>query len=118
MASDSHIPKTPETERVASTDDLLFRVSRFDDPDGADTFDAMEWRLAEITHPDDVKPGEPRAYEAEAVWKSGEKREFQSRITIPVDVARKGKTHRARVRVRDKSGRWSHWSKPVELGSR
>ena len=34
-------------------------------------------------------------------------------ITVPAAAAKPGRTYRARVRHKDTSGRWSHWSAPV-----
>ena len=40
---------------------------------------------------------------------------FSSSISIPTVAVRSGRTYRARVRHKDSSGRWSHWSDPVEF---
>ncbi len=53
--------------------------------------------------------------EWEADWESGTRSEFNEKIVVPGGRARVGRTYRARVRHRDASGRWSHWSTPVQF---
>jgi len=36
-------------------------------------------------------------------------------MTIPRGIAEPGHTYRVRVRMKDQTGRWSHWSDPVEF---
>ena len=73
----------------------------------------MEWRIAEIEAPD----GEPRTYEIEARWESGIITGFVATVEPPASATRPDRTYRARVRHRDNTGRWSHWSAPVEFQS-
>lgn len=54
-------------------------------------------------------------YEIDAVWESGELAVFNNTITIPGSVVRPERTYRVRCRMKDNSGRWSHWSNPVEF---
>jgi hypothetical protein len=77
----------------------------------------MQWRVAEIAAPGvpGFLAGDERRYEVEAVWDSGEMDSFVSTMQVPVAVTRPGHTYRARVRHRDDSGRWSHWSAAVEF---
>jgi hypothetical protein len=58
------------------------------------------------------KPGK---YEIDAVWQSGEITEFSSTITIPASVVEPGRTYRVRCRMKDNTGRWSHWSDPNQF---
>ncbi|MCH2060959.1 MAG: lamin tail domain-containing protein [Verrucomicrobiales bacterium] len=53
--------------------------------------------------------------EWDAQWESGEILEFDNRVDIPASVVRAGRLYRARVRHKDNTGRWSHWSSPVEF---
>lgn len=121
IARDPLIPKTPEIQYLGPTgfpgDGLRFRVSPFVDPQGAETFAAVQWRLAEVSpHSVSTSPHRgSRAYEADAVWKSRIVEEFQPTIDFPSDVTTADRTYRARIRMRDSSGRWSHWSRPVEF---
>lgn len=96
-------------------DGLAFTSSAFSDPQGAGTFAAMQWRVGEITDPlaPEYDPAAPRVYEITEVWTSGELPTFNASVTIPGSALRDGHTYRARVRHKDNTGRWSHWSNPV-----
>jgi len=120
-SNDTQIPTRP-TVTFSGTpgfpvNDLRFTSSAFSDPQGAGSFSAMRWRIAEIAAPGVTghTTGDPRKYEVGADWDSGELTSFGATIQIPVAVARAGHTYRARVRHKDSSGRWSHWSQPVEF---
>jgi len=54
-------------------------------------------------------------YEIDAVWESEEMTDFNSSITIPATEVRIGRTYRVRCRMKDTSGRWSHWSVPKQF---
>jgi hypothetical protein len=54
-------------------------------------------------------------YEIDAVWESQEITHFSSDIRIPASAVETGRTYRVRCRMRDTSGRWSHWSEPVQF---
>ena len=54
-------------------------------------------------------------FEWHATWESGELATFQSTIAPPAVATRDGITYRARVRHQDATGRWSHWSDPLEF---
>ncbi len=58
------------------------------------------------------KPGK---YEINAVWQSDEITGFASGITLPASVVKPGRTYRVRCRMKDNTGRWSHWSVPVQF---
>lgn len=98
-------------------DGLSFTSSAFSDPQGAGTFAAMQWRIGEITDPDapEYDPDAPRIYEVTPVWESGRLAAFQPGVAIPVTALRNGHTYRARVRHQDNTGRWGHWSDPIEF---
>lgn len=95
---------------------LIFASSAFSDPQGPGTFAALEWRLAEIYAPG--IPGyltnTPYKYEVETVWSSALLSDHDA-IRIPPNAAVAGRTYRVRVRHQDDTGRWSHWSPPVEF---
>jgi len=57
----------------------------------------------------------PRRYEIEAVWASDEIRTFSNRITIPAAGLKPERTYRVRCRMKDNTGRWSHWSSAVQF---
>lgn len=56
-----------------------------------------------------------RKYEIEAVWESAESMTFNPEVTIPAGAVRAGRTYRVRCRMKDNTGRWSHWSDPVQF---
>ena len=57
-------------------------------------------------------------YEIDALWESNEITSQNSRtITIPFGIAVPGYTYRVRCRMKDNTGRWSHWSNPVQFES-
>ncbi|MGI8603552.1 MAG: lamin tail domain-containing protein [Verrucomicrobiales bacterium] len=124
-AEESLVPGTPVAGRTSGgsgeipTNALMFTSSGFVGKSGA-TFAAMKWRLAEVTDP--AAPGylpydhaTPRSYEIESPWESPELTTFSANITIPPLAARPGQVYRARVKHKDNTGRWSHWSLPVQF---
>ncbi|MGK0185343.1 MAG: hypothetical protein ACI9R3_001119 [Verrucomicrobiales bacterium] len=114
LADDPEIPGTPTItySGVASfpQDGLAFSNAAFTDPEGAETFGAMEWRVAEIA--DEAGTVE---MEFRAEWESGELTEFVDQVNVPAAAVKVGRTYRARVRHCDATERWSHWSAPVEF---
>jgi hypothetical protein len=80
-------------------------------------FGAIEWRIAEVSPAGgaDFDPADPKKYEIEAAWESGELTTFSPTVTIPSSSVRAGNTYRVRVRMRDTQGRYGHWSNPVEF---
>lgn len=124
-AEEALVPATPVLARADGgtaaipTDRLTFTSSEFVGREGA-TFAAMKWRLAEVTDPsapgfDRYNRHTPRAYEITATWESAELATFQPTLTLPAVGARPGGTYRARVKHKDSTGRWSHWSAPVQF---
>ncbi|MGD1977949.1 MAG: lamin tail domain-containing protein [Akkermansiaceae bacterium] len=116
-ANDPNIPDTPmitySGEAGFPTSGLSFTSSAFSDPQGSSTFGAMEWRIAEIANPSDAAP----TYEIESGWESGVLTTFNATLDPPALATRPDRTYRARVRHRDNTGRWSHWSLPVEFSA-
>jgi hypothetical protein len=121
LLTDRAFPETPSLSYAGPAgypaDQLLVRASGFRDPQGSDTFGAMQWRAAEI-----VRPGLPGytensrwRYEIESTWLSPQLTVYKSDTLVPRGACRTGVTCRVRVRVMDNSGRWSHWSAPLEL---
>ena len=60
-------------------------------------------------------PREPRHYEITPGWESAELTNPAEDIKVPDGLAQAGHTYRVRVRMKDVTGRWSHWSAPVEF---
>src|SRR5690606_29443639 len=99
--------------------DLTFQSSAFSDPQGGGTYAACEWRVAEISGPGvpGHVPGTARKYEIRPTWTSGEITAAPGAFSLPFGIVEAGKTYRVRVRHKDTSGRWSHWSEPVQFGA-
>ncbi len=57
----------------------------------------------------------PLKYEIDAIWESPEITSFQKQITIPGEKLEAGRTYRVRAKMKDDSGRWSHWSDPIQF---
>ena len=96
---------------------LVFQAGAFSDPQGAGTFAAMAWRVGEIEDPTApaYDPDNDFILEAVPVWESGALPTYQGQVTVPGGTCQAGHSYRARVRMQDGSGRWSHWSAPVEF---
>lgn len=121
LGADGLIPHRPVIYYVGQSNfpmnSLTFECLPFSDPQGAHTFAAMEWRLAEVWDTNQP-PADPRAVpplEWDAIWTSGTLTTWSNRITIPGLVVAPNKLYRARVRHQDNTGRWSRWSVPVEF---
>ncbi len=54
-------------------------------------------------------------YEIDAVWESPEITPFNNTIRIPASVVKSGRMYRVRCRMKDTTGRWSHWSDPNQF---
>lgn len=120
-ANDANIPIKPGIAYIGAPDhplnDLRFSSGAFSDPQGSATFAAMRWRLAEVAAPGKLGfiEGDRRKYEVETLWDSGEIDRFSAEVRIPVIAVRPDRSYRVRVRHKDTSGRWSHWSDAVEF---
>ena len=119
LADNALIAQTPVVSYAGEIDfpanALAFQSSLFAAGSGGAGFAAMEWRVGEVRNPTTTNylAGKRWIYEVETVWSSGVLTAFESRITYP--LLKKGRTYRARVRHKDTSGRFSHWSAPVEF---
>ncbi len=65
--------------------------------------------------PAPIYRGTPGKYEIEAAWESDELKTYAADVRIPASVVKPGRTYRVRCRMKDDSGRWSHWSAPVQF---
>jgi hypothetical protein len=121
QGSDVGIPSTPTISYVGQggfpINGLAFQTNAFADPQGAGTFAGMEWRVAEVSNPStsDYDPSQPNVYELQGTWDSGTLPSYASQEAVPGSALVPGKTYRARVRMVDADGHWSHWSAPVEF---
>jgi len=116
--ADAQIPDTPTIVYAGSTNypanDLSFQCSAYS---GASAFAAIKWRIGEITDTNSpaYKPNKPRRYEVESLWESAEITDDSiTTVTVP-NVVEVGHAYRVRCRMKDVTGRWSHWSAPVEF---
>ena len=111
-AADKDIPERPTIKYIGPATfpagALGFESSAFL---GKGTFAAMQWRIGEIGTP----ANKPWCYELEPIWQSPEAPTFVPQIRIPPTICAPARTYRARVRHKDVTGRWSHWSEPVEF---
>ncbi len=100
---------------------LILQISPFTTgPKSTNGFAAVQWRLGEISAPGLAgwKPGAPAKYEIEEFWRSAELTSATNSFRLPLEPCQPGHTYRARARYKDTSGRWSHWSMPVQFVAR
>ncbi|MEM7394477.1 MAG: lamin tail domain-containing protein, partial [Verrucomicrobiota bacterium] len=120
---DNQIPDQPVITYIGTNtfpvNDLRFQTSAFSDPQGTNTFAALSWRIAEIANPSttNFNPAKPWKYEITAEWQSLPISNVNNQIRIPSDNLKTGRTYRVRVRMKDNTERWSHWSDPIEFVS-
>ena len=117
---DARIPARPKVTFPGPAgfpaDRLEFVATPFESP-VTNRLAAVQWRVGEIRAPGrpGFEPGRPWRYELEPVWTSDELADGRMTIRIPVKVCTPGHTYRVRARHKDRTGRWSHWSEPVEF---
>lgn len=120
LASDGNIPTRPTITYVGTNgypvDGLVFKSSAFADPNGAGTFAAMQWRVAEVLPTNAVVTNVAQLrLEWDAVWDSGEITTYNEWMAIPSAFLQPEHLYRARVRHKDNTGRWSQWSAPIQF---
>jgi len=119
-AEDPKIPAQPEIRYKGPAGfpvhQLAFNVSAFQSPTSA-RFVSIQWRIAEITAPGlpGYVPGQPQRYEIEPGWNSSELGFAYPVFYLPAGICRPAHTYRIRARYEDETGRWSHWSAPVQF---
>ncbi len=98
-------------------DGLTFSNSAFSDPQGNNTFEALEWRIAEWSDPSNPTYDtiEEEFYEVTALWQSDEITSFSNTYTLDGRSLQPERTYRVRVRYKDNTGRKSRWSDPVQF---
>ncbi len=121
ILTDSNMPYTPTLQYTGPAgypaDQLIFTAGAYSDPQGPATFAAIQWRAASVAWPGlpGYVPGLPNRYEMDGAWVSPEYPSFTPFYAVPQGVCMPGSTCRVRVRMKDDSGRWSHWSAPVQF---
>lgn len=120
-SEDLAIPATPVITYIGQPgypeNDLQFQTTAFSDPQGPGTFAAIQWRIAEVQDYSSLigRPTEPLKFEIEPVWESDELTTFANTVRIPADGIKPDHMYRVRCKMKDTSGRWSHWSAPVQF---
>ncbi|MEM7393998.1 MAG: lamin tail domain-containing protein, partial [Verrucomicrobiota bacterium] len=123
LAADPDIPVTPTITYTGlpgfPVNGLSFQSSAFSDPQGNGTFEAMEWRIGQVydTNAPNHDFSKLMIFEYDLIWGSGTLSNFNNAVSIPAGALEVGLTYRARVRFRDNTERWSHWSSPVEFST-
>ncbi|HPS00037.1 MAG TPA: lamin tail domain-containing protein [Candidatus Sumerlaeota bacterium] len=112
----ANLPGIPSITSQAPTgypaDALTFHAAAFRDPQGANTFAAMRWRVGETFY--DPATRERRwEFDVRYCWVSDEITSFTSLFTVPSNHVEVGRTYRVRLQMKDTTGRWSHWSAPI-----
>ena len=133
LLADAKVPAAATVTYTGAADypggRLSFHCSEFR---GTSAFAAMQWRAGEAVDPNELaKPrsrrpvlpnrtaegggGEAEPHEITPVWESEESTAFNPDLTLPPGVLKAAHTYRVRVRMKDATGRWSHWSAPVQF---
>jgi hypothetical protein len=118
LLNDPAIPATPSASYIGPAgfprNQLRFRSSPYA---GEHQFSACKWRLAEVTENKIAVAAarEPRHYEIVPLWESADLTNATGEVAPPPALAQPGHNYRVRVRTKDVTGRWSHWSAPVEF---
>ena len=111
-------PATPTLTFTGSAgfpvNDLRFTTGTFSDPN-SDAFAGIQWRVAEVNTSATWTAGVPRLLEITASHDSGDIATFAAGYKFPVTACAPGQRYRARVRMKDSTGRWSLWSNAVEF---
>jgi autotransporter-associated beta strand protein len=120
LTDDAQVPGKATVSYIGAAgypiDGLRFQTTTYSSPTST-PFAAMEWRIARVTNPSDTNfdPSQPRYYEINSEWDSGELPSFANTISIPGSELVVGGTYRVRVRMKDNLGRWGHWSNATQL---
>ncbi len=94
--------------------DLRFTSSVFSDPQGG-TAAAIQWRVAEVNTSSTFTAGVPRLLEINAIHDSAALATVTNSYKFPGTDIVPGHRYRARVRMKDSTGRWSTWSTASEF---
>ncbi|MBN2513610.1 MAG: lamin tail domain-containing protein, partial [Sedimentisphaerales bacterium] len=124
--ADTQIPNTPiitylgvvNSDGSYPENNLRFETSAFSDPQGAGTFGAIQWRIARVDDPaaDGYLVRQRHHYEVETKWQSQDiTNAGQLTVQIPADEVEVGGMYRVRCRMKDNTGRCSHWSAPIQF---
>jgi hypothetical protein len=115
LLRDPSVPPTPEITYAGDPQfaRLTFSTSAYA---GTNTFAAVQWRIANVTAATRSSGfGSTNRYEIVPLWQSPELPNPERRFAFPNIAITRGETYRVRARMRDATGRWSHWSRPFEF---
>jgi hypothetical protein len=117
LIQDDSVPERPVVTAAGAPPagpKLRFQVSAYR---GQREFAALRWRLGEVSTGRGavLDPRAVRHYEIEPVWESQELTTQALQVDLPPAAVEPGHTYRIRARMKDVSGRWSHWSEPLEF---
>lgn len=116
---DPQIPERPVIRHLGSEKKgaQLFQITAFATPVAANHFAAVQWRVGRSTAPGQpgYREGQPWHYEIEPHWDSGEQLRSEPQMKLPKEAFADAGLLRVRARYRDQTGRWSHWSEPIDL---
>ncbi|MFO7633123.1 MAG: lamin tail domain-containing protein [Caldilinea sp.] len=119
LLTDHQAPATPGIAYSGPAgypaDALTFNPGAYADPQG-DAFAAVQWRAAQVVWPGlpGYQSGSPNRYEIDSAWTSPVLTQLTS-LTLPQGVCMPGFVCRVRLRMMDSTGRWSHWSAPLQF---
>ncbi|HRI12855.1 MAG TPA: CotH kinase family protein [Verrucomicrobiota bacterium] len=122
-ARDSRIPERPVIRRAdtpgnSSSGPLRWEISPFRRaPTNGAGFAAVQWRVGQISAPGltGYQAGQPRRYEIEEFWRSEPLATATNGVALPPSLCQPRHTYRVRARYLDTTGRFSHWSEPVQF---
>lgn len=101
---------------TVGTNIIAVQIVNYDYTSSSDLFlDLKLTGVSDQTLPVSTYKIKKRKFEIEPVWESGELTAFNDTVQIPPYALRSGRTYRARCRMKDTTGRWSHWSAPLEF---
>jgi len=116
LATDNYKPSTPSVSINHSNleaDSFSLQASNYNHPYGYGR-EHVQFQVAEYTPPNQPPAaGQAWHYEAKPTWRSAPI--TSTSVSVPQGVIQGGKRYRARVRYKDNTDRWSHWSSPKEF---
>ena len=115
-ANDPKIPARPTVQLTGWKEERpAFSVTPFSSPAAAQC-GGIQWRIAQISAPGlkGYASGKPYRYEIERCWTT-ESSVPSKELLTPAETCITNGTWRARARYQDNTGRWSHWSEPVQF---
>ena len=115
-------PPDPSGYLISGTNVLAIQVVNVFLYNSSDSF--IDARLIAVPADEEPIPETPvnylkkaGKYEIDVTWESDEVTTFQDIISIPASEVRPDRLYRVRVKVKDTSGRWSHWSDPNQFSA-